>query len=545
MAYRCQHCHKEVSNSATWGFTKCPHCGESLFTEEFTSTKELAQQQALLAQQQEERSNARFEAETQLKKLELEFQLAKHKEQQEFENMKNELSFYPEELKREAFEKGCKTIPEQVAYCRLEKQKEEKAKEIQKIWRDTAVKYKLVVAKDGEPEENPFMLAYLAREYYYEKEDKKAALILAKEQLKTKTSKWCRDMINFEYANSELNKITIGDEIPPKMESLLKDNISSYKDFLLDKKKNTPLLLILAFLGFVAFGILLGAMIDGMYLSVPGFSIFGLLVCGIYTIYFYLYKYKQEYENERTYLRTTNNRIATKNKEKMDDYERKLAENKENKKLITVLIKLARFFKPYYKHNLIKHLSDEQKKSLDASFFTEDEIDILESCDLECGVLVKCVDLETNEESKILLQGSLDHGDFSLHGEDKEDIKEFLESKDEDEYNILTEKELHYLANLGESNEENDSDDDFDESDILTEEELDYLANLDKKYIVAHEDKENDNSRVKVNNSNQVLQIKKYECGRCGYVHEGEEAPQKCPLCNSPVSAFDERENNI
>jgi rubrerythrin len=33
---------------------------------------------------------------------------------------------------------------------------------------------------------------------------------------------------------------------------------------------------------------------------------------------------------------------------------------------------------------------------------------------------------------------------------------------------------------------------------------------------------------------------KKFICTVCGYVHEGDEAPEKCPLCGAPASKFDE-----
>jgi rubrerythrin len=33
---------------------------------------------------------------------------------------------------------------------------------------------------------------------------------------------------------------------------------------------------------------------------------------------------------------------------------------------------------------------------------------------------------------------------------------------------------------------------------------------------------------------------KKFICTVCGYVHEGDEAPEKCPLCNAPASKFEE-----
>ena len=33
---------------------------------------------------------------------------------------------------------------------------------------------------------------------------------------------------------------------------------------------------------------------------------------------------------------------------------------------------------------------------------------------------------------------------------------------------------------------------------------------------------------------------KKFICTVCGYVHEGAEAPEKCPLCGAPKSKFEE-----
>ena len=34
--------------------------------------------------------------------------------------------------------------------------------------------------------------------------------------------------------------------------------------------------------------------------------------------------------------------------------------------------------------------------------------------------------------------------------------------------------------------------------------------------------------------------MKKYVCSICGYVHEGETAPEKCPMCKAPASKFEE-----
>ena len=35
---------------------------------------------------------------------------------------------------------------------------------------------------------------------------------------------------------------------------------------------------------------------------------------------------------------------------------------------------------------------------------------------------------------------------------------------------------------------------------------------------------------------------KKFICTVCGYVHEGDAAPEKCPLCKVPASKFKEVE---
>jgi len=33
---------------------------------------------------------------------------------------------------------------------------------------------------------------------------------------------------------------------------------------------------------------------------------------------------------------------------------------------------------------------------------------------------------------------------------------------------------------------------------------------------------------------------KKFICMVCGYVHEGDAAPEKCPICGAPASKFKE-----
>ena len=33
---------------------------------------------------------------------------------------------------------------------------------------------------------------------------------------------------------------------------------------------------------------------------------------------------------------------------------------------------------------------------------------------------------------------------------------------------------------------------------------------------------------------------KKFICAVCGYIHEGTEAPERCPICKAPASKFSE-----
>ena len=39
--------------------------------------------------------------------------------------------------------------------------------------------------------------------------------------------------------------------------------------------------------------------------------------------------------------------------------------------------------------------------------------------------------------------------------------------------------------------------------------------------------------------------MKKFVCTICGYVHEGDSAPQKCPLCGAPASKFVEQKDDM
>ena len=36
------------------------------------------------------------------------------------------------------------------------------------------------------------------------------------------------------------------------------------------------------------------------------------------------------------------------------------------------------------------------------------------------------------------------------------------------------------------------------------------------------------------------MATKKFKCKVCGYIHEGDAAPAKCPACQAPASEFEE-----
>ena len=38
--------------------------------------------------------------------------------------------------------------------------------------------------------------------------------------------------------------------------------------------------------------------------------------------------------------------------------------------------------------------------------------------------------------------------------------------------------------------------------------------------------------------------MKKYICSVCGYIHEGESAPERCPMCKVPSEKFNEMVEN-
>ena len=45
----------------------------------------------------------------------------------------------------------------------------------------------------------------------------------------------------------------------------------------------------------------------------------------------------------------------------------------------------------------------------------------------------------------------------------------------------------------------------------------------------------------KISNIKESIKMKKFVCTVCGYVHEGETAPEFCPVCKAPAEKFKEQ----
>jgi Rubrerythrin len=43
----------------------------------------------------------------------------------------------------------------------------------------------------------------------------------------------------------------------------------------------------------------------------------------------------------------------------------------------------------------------------------------------------------------------------------------------------------------------------------------------------------------------EIETMKKYVCQVCGYVHEGDSAPEACPICQAPASKFTEQKDDM
>ena len=67
--------------------------------------------------------------------------------------------------------------------------------------------------------------------------------------------------------------------------------------------------------------------------------------------------------------------------------------------------------------------------------------------------------------------------------------------------------------------------------------------------IVYYNDNSNDycylrikrNTNIKSYREKEIIIMKKWVCTVCGYVYEGENAPEFCPVCKAPASKFKEQ----
>ena len=59
------------------------------------------------------------------------------------------------------------------------------------------------------------------------------------------------------------------------------------------------------------------------------------------------------------------------------------------------------------------------------------------------------------------------------------------------------------------------------------------VFSLQKKLVIFEETRQ----QTKLKNN---IMAKKFICTVCGYVHEGDAAPEKCPLCKVPAEKFKE-----
>ena len=53
------------------------------------------------------------------------------------------------------------------------------------------------------------------------------------------------------------------------------------------------------------------------------------------------------------------------------------------------------------------------------------------------------------------------------------------------------------------------------------------------------------NSNQKITENKEITTMKKFVCKVCGYIHEGEAAPEKCPQCKAPAAKFEEMKGEM
>lgn len=80
------------------------------------------------------------------------------------------------------------------------------------------------------------------------------------------------------------------------------------------------------------------------------------------------------------------------------------------------------------------------------------------------------------------------------------------------------------------------------EKDALEEGHED-IAKLFKEVAEVEEAHETRYKKLLENIENGLVfkkdEIKRWKCNNCGYIHEGEEAPEKCPACSHPQAHFE------
>ncbi|MBE6657358.1 MAG: Rrf2 family transcriptional regulator, partial [Ruminococcaceae bacterium] len=73
------------------------------------------------------------------------------------------------------------------------------------------------------------------------------------------------------------------------------------------------------------------------------------------------------------------------------------------------------------------------------------------------------------------------------------------------------------------------------------------LQMIERVRGVQDQDQQNSNSILnkKDTKNKEITTMKKFVCKVCGYIHEGEAAPEKCPQCKAPATKFEEQKGDM
>ena len=63
--------------------------------------------------------------------------------------------------------------------------------------------------------------------------------------------------------------------------------------------------------------------------------------------------------------------------------------------------------------------------------------------------------------------------------------------------------------------------------------------------IPTKEIQNSDQNQIKNSENKEITTMKKFVCKVCGYIHEGEAAPEKCPQCKAPSTKFEEQSGDM